>query len=574
MSEMTGAEALVRCLINEGVRYVFGIPGDQCGPITDAIHRVGRESGLEFITTRHEQAAAHMADAWARVSGQPGVCLATVGPGVADLVPGVYTAWADSIPIVVLGAQNQTWRIYPDHGSMQSLDQVSLMTPVTKWRALVGDVRRMPQLTQWAFRAATSERPGPVYLDLPSNVLCARLDTEEYPILPAGRYRATTPPMADTAMIEEAADMLVAAEWPLLHAGSGVLRSGAWKEFVQLAEYLSAAVTTSMGGRGAIPEDHPLCLIPVGFGALGAQATADVVLLVGGRMGDMEFWGKPPAWGTPEEQKWIQVDIAPGSIGLNRPVDLALVGDAKATLRALLGAVKARTGPKKENAQFDDAREAQAAWLRQWEEGARSDSTPIHPLRLVREVRDFFPREAIMCADGGTTAVWAYYLNRIFEPRTFLWAADSGHLGSGLPYAIGAKLARPEVPVYCITGDGSFGFNAMELETARRLGTPVVIIIANDHGWGMIRSAQKAVHGERYIGVDFDPDTRYDKLAEALGCYGELVTAPDQIRPALQRAVDSGLPAVLDVRVDVEIHGSPPDLEVLDGLWMEGCERE
>ena len=574
MSEITGAEALVCCLINEGVRYVFGIPGDQCGPITDAIHRVGRESGLEFITTRHEQAAAHMADAWARVSGQPGVCLATVGPGVADLLPGVYTAWADSIPVVVLGAQNQTWRIYPDHGSMQSLDQVSLMTPVTKWRALVGDVRRMPQLTQWAFRAATSERPGPVYLDLPSNILCDRLDTEQYPILPAGRYRATNPPMADTAMIEEAADMLVAAEWPLLHAGSGILRSGAWNELIELAEYLSAAVTTSMGGRGAIPEDHPLCLIPVGFGALGAQATADVVLLVGGRMGDVEFWGQPPAWGTPEEQKWIQVDIAPGSIGLNRPVDLALLGDAKTTLRGILEAVKARTGPKQENPQFADAREAQAAWLRQWEEGAKSDSTPIHPLRLVREVRNFFPREAIMCADGGTTAVWAYYLNRIFEPRTFLWAADSGHLGSGLPYAIGAKLARPDVPVYCITGDGSFGFNAMELETARRLGTQVVIIIANDHGWGMIRSAQKAVHGERYIGVDFDPDTRYDKLAEALGCYGELVTAPDQIHPALQRAVDSGLPAVLDVRVDVEIHGFPPDLEVLDGLWMEGCERE
>jgi len=574
MSEMTGAEALVRCLLSEGVRYVFGIPGDQCGPITDAIHRIGRESGLEFITTRHEQAAAHMADAWARVSGQPGVCLATVGPGVADLVPGVYTAWADSIPIVVLGAQNQTWRIYPDHGSMQSLDQVSLLTPVTKWRALVADVRRMPQLTQWAFRAATSGRPGPVYLDLPSNVLCARLDTEQFPILSPDRYRATARPMADQSMIEQAADMLVTAEWPLLHAGSGVLRSGAWEEFVQLAEYLSAAVTTSLGGRGVIPEDHPLCLIPASFGALGAQATADVVLLVGGRMGDVEFWGQPPAWGVPDEQKWIQVDIAPESIGLNRQVDLALVGDARGTLRALLEAVKARTGPKPENAQFADAREAQAAWLRQWEEGAQSDSTPIHPLRLMREVREFFPRESIMCADGGTTAVWAYYLNRIFEPRTFLWAADSGHLGSGVPYAIGAKLARPEVPVYCITGDGSFGFNAMELETARRLDIPVVIIIANDHGWGMIRSAQKAVHGERYIGVNFHQDTRYDKLAEALGCYGELVTAPDQIRPALQRAVDSGLPAVLDVRVDVEVHGFPPDLEVLDALWMEGCERE
>ena len=197
MSKITGAEALVRCLIAEGVRYVFGIPGDQCGPITDAIHRLGKKANLEFITTRHEQAAAHMADAWARVTGEPGVCLGTVGPGVVDLLPGVYTAWADSVPIVVLGAQNQTWRIYPEHGSMQALDQLGLLTPVTKWRALVADVRRMPQLTQWAFRAATSGRTAPVYLDLPSNVLCEQLDTEEYPLLSPEQYRATSPPIPE-----------------------------------------------------------------------------------------------------------------------------------------------------------------------------------------------------------------------------------------------------------------------------------------------------------------------------------------------------------------------------------------
>jgi acetolactate synthase-1/2/3 large subunit len=558
----------------EGVKYVFGIPGDQCGPITDAIYRFGRESGMEFVTTRHEQAAAHMADAWARVSGQPGVCLATVGPGVADLVPGVYAAWADSVPIIVLGAQNQTWRIYPEHGSMQGLDQVSLLAPITKWRALVADTRRIPQLCQWAFRAATSGRPAPVYLDLPSNVLCDSLDLSEHPILMPEQYRAIASPVADMSLIERAADMLVSAQWPLLHAGTGVLRSGAWNELVALAEHLSAAVTTSLGGRGVISEDHKLCLIPVNYGALGAQSTADVVLLVGGRMGDVDFWGKDPAWGPRDEQKWIQIDIDAQSIGLNRPVDLALLGDAKATLLALLEAVKDRTGPKAENPNFQDAREAQAVWLRQWEEGAGSGQKPIHPLRLMREVREFFPRDAIMCSDGGTTAVWAYYMNRIYEPRTFLWAADSGHLGSGLPYAVGAKLARPEVAVYCITGDGSFGFNAMELETARRVGAPVIVVIANDMGWGMIRSAQKVVHGERYIGVDFFPDTRYDKVARALGCYGERVTEPDQIAAALQRAVDSGLPAVLDVAVDAEIHGFPPDLEVLDGLWMEGCDRE
>ena len=189
----------------------------------------------------------------------------------------------------------------------------------------------------------------------------------------------------------------------------------------------------------------------------------------------------------------------------------------------------------------------------------------------MREVREFFPRNAICAVDGGNTAVWAFYQNRIYEPRTFLWAADSGHLGAGVPYAIGAKLARPKVPVYCITGDGSFGFNAMEMETAAREKLPIVVIIANDNAWGMIKGGQKLVYQERYCGVDFS-DVRYDQLAQALGCYGERVTKPAQIRPALKRAVASGLPAVLDVVVDAEVNLVPPDLVVLDSVWMEGCD--
>jgi acetolactate synthase-1/2/3 large subunit len=574
MTEITGAEALVRCFIEEGVRYVFGIPGHpQCNPITDAIYRLGNETGMKFITTRHEQAAAHMADAWARVTGEPGVCLGTAGPGVADLVPGVYAAWADSVPMIVLGAQNQTWRSYPEHGSMQSLDQIPLMAPITKWRALVNDARRMPELVQMAFRAATSGRPAPVYLDLPSDVLCDKLDVDEFPVLSRQHYRATSFPVASAGLIEQAADMLANAEWPLIHTGGGVLRGGAWAEVVELAEYLSAPVTTSLGARGAIPEDHSLCLIPAtALGALKAQATADLVLLVGGRMGDMDFWGKPPIWGEIDKQRFIQIDIEPLNIGLNRPVELALVGDARATLRALLEVVKSKTGPKPENPLFNEARQDQALWAAGWEEGACSDATPIHPLRLMREVREFFPREAICAQDGGTTSVWAFYQNRIYEPRSFLAAADSGHLGSGVPYAIAAKLARPDSPVYCITGDGSFGLNAMEMETARRENVPIVVIIANDCCWGMIKGAQKLVYEERYCGVDFT-DVRYDKMAEAMGCYGERVTDPGQIRPALQRAVDSGQPAVVDVIMDAEVHLVPPDLAILDSIWGEGLDR-
>lgn len=570
MTTISGAEVLLKCLIQERVRYIFGVPGDQWTPFLDAIYRLGREAGLDFVTTRHEQAAAHMADAWTRVTGEVGVCLGTVGPGAADLVPGVYPAWADSIPMLVLTAQNQSWRSYPDHGSMQALDQVPLFAPITKWNAFVSHWQRIPELVQRAFRTATSGKPGPVHLDIPPDVLVATGDEEELTIVSPQRYRATTPPAGDPALVERAAEMLARAERPLIHAGGGVLRAGAWEELVALAEYLAAPVTTSVGARGIIPEDHPLCLIPSSYGALGAQATADLVLFVGGRLGDLDFWGRPPAWGEPDEQTWIQVDIYGESIALNRLVDLAIVGDAKAVLRDLLAAVKERTPQREEWPEIEDARAAQETWLRGFLEQAKSDDAPIHPLRLVREVRNFFPREAICAVDGGTTAVWAFYLNRIYAPRTFLWAADSGHLGTGLPYAIGAKLARPDVPVYCITGDGSFALNAVELETAVRLGAPIVVIVFNDRAWGMIKGGQKLAYEGRTIGVDFT-DARYDKLAEALGCYGERVTQPDQIRPALERAVESGRPAVLDVIVDPEVHILPPDLEVLDALWMEGC---
>jgi len=573
MAATMGADLLVKCLIREGVQFVFGIPGGQLCPLLDAVRRLGPEAGLQFVMTRHEQAAAHMADAYARVTGRPAVCLGTVGPGAADLVPGVYAAWADSIPMIVLTAQNQTWKSYPERGSMQSLDQVGLFAPVTKWGARVTHWQRIPELVQRAFRAATSGRPRPVHLDLHVDVLVATGDEASLP-LPVDapeRYRAVQPPVAPPELIEKAARMLVEAERPLIHPGGGALRSGAWDEVRALAEHLSAPVTTSQGACGVLPEDHPLCLIAGGYGALGAQAAADVVLLVGGRLGDVDFWGQPPYWGEPGAQRLIQVDIDPESIGLNRPVDLALVGDARATLRALLEEVRRLTPPKPERPELAEYRATQDAWLAQFEAQAASDRAPIHPLRLIRDVRAFFPREAITIVDGGNINVWAHYLNRVYEPRSFLWAADSGQLGTGLPYAIGAKLACPERPVYAICGDGAFGLNIQELETAARLQVPVVVVVANDRQWGMIKGAQLAAYDGAYIGVDLR-DVRYDLVAQAMGCYGERVERPQEITPALERAMASGRPAVVDVVIDAQANLTPPDLENLDAVWMEGCE--
>jgi acetolactate synthase-1/2/3 large subunit len=573
MSKVMGADLLVKCLIQEGVRFVFGIPGDQLCPILDGIRRLGGETGVQFVMTRHEQAAAHMADAFARVTGRPAVCMGTIGPGAADLVPGVYAAWADSIPMVVLTAQNQTWKSYPERGSMQSLDQIALFRPITKWSARVTHWDRIPELVQRAFRVAVSGRPRPVHLDLHVDVLVATGDEPSLTFQPAPpeRYRPDRGPIAQYELIEQAARMLVEAERPLIHPGGGVLRSGAWDKVRELAEHLSAPVTTSQGARGVMPEDHPLCLIAGGYGALGAQAMADVVLLVGGRLGDVDFWGQPPFWGEPDQQKLIQIDIEPENVALNRSVDLALVGDAGATVGALIEVLRRLTDPVPERPDMAEYRAAQGAWLAQFQKQAASDQKPIHPLRLIRDVRAFFPREAICAVDGGNSTLWAHYLNRVYEPRSFLWAADSGHLGTGLPYAIGAKLARPERMVYAICGDGAFGLNVQELETAARLKLPVVAIVVDDRQWGMIKAAQMAAYDARYIGVDFD-DVRYDQVARAMGCWGARVEDPQEITSALERAVASGKPAVLDVVVDPWANLTPPDLENLDAVWMEGCE--
>jgi acetolactate synthase-1/2/3 large subunit len=482
----------------------------------------------------------------------------------------VYAAWADSIPMIVLTAQNQTWKSYPERGSMQSLDQIGLFKPITKWSARVTHWKRIPELVQSAFRATRSGRPRPVHLDLHVDVLMATDDEASLAFYPPGRYRADRGPLAQSELIEQAAQMLVRAERPLIHPGGGVLRSGAWDEVRELAEYLSATVTTSQGACGAIPEDHPLCLIAGGYGALGAQAEADLVLLIGGRLGDVDFWGQPPYWGEPDQQKFIQIDIEPENVGLNRPVDVALIGDAKATLVALIAAVKRLTPPIPERPGMAEARKTQEVWLSQFKDQAASDQKPIHPLRLIQDVRAFFPREAICVLDGGNTNVWAHYLNRVYTPRSFLWAADSGQLGTGLPYAIGAKLARPDRPVYAICGDGAFGLNMQELETAARLNLSLVVVVANDGQWGMIKGAQMAAYDARYIGVDFS-DVRYDQVARAMGCYGERVEEPKDITPALQRAAVSGKPAVLDVLVDKWANLNPPDLENLDAVWMEGC---
>ena len=569
MSKMLGADVLVKCLLQEDVRFIFGIPGGQLTTLLDAIHRFGREEGLDFIMTRHEQAAAHMADTYSRLTGKVGVCVGTVGPGAVNLVPGVYEAYVNSIPILVLTAQNQTWKSYPDHGSTQGCDHLGLFKPITKWNAVVSHWKRIPEMVQEAFRQATSGRPAPVHLDLPVDVLFAEGEEDEISILPPARYRPTVVPSGDRELIKQAAEMLAQARSPIIHAGGGAVRSGASAEIIALAELLGCPMSTSITARGAIPEDHPLYLIPLGFGSIAAHAQADLVLVIGSRLGAFDFWGKPPVWGKPEDQKIIQIDTAPETLGENRQVDLAILGDAKAVVRDIHAALETRIEPREEGPQLAQYRAAQAAWLQNFENLASSDAVPMHPLRVVRDARAFFPRNALFVTDGGNTSIWAQYLTRLYEPSTCLWSADSGMGGGGLPKAIAAKLVCPDRPVYAICGDGFFTMNIQELETAVRLGTNIVVIVNNDRAFGMIKAAQDGAFAKRYIGVDF-VDVRYDKMAEAAGWYGERVEDPKGITAALKRAVDSGKPALLDVIVDGQANFNPPDLTTALNVWFEG----
>lgn len=570
---MSGGELVVKCLLKEEVPFIFGVPGDQPYPVLDACYEY--EDRIRWITFRHEAAAAHAADAYARITGSPGVCLGTVGPGAANLVPGVYVAYADSIPMIVLTAQNQSWKSYPDHGSMQALDHLSLFKAITKWNVVVSHWKRIPELVQRAFRYATSGRPGPVHLDLPVDILYEEHvpDLEFTRVLSPSQYRAVNPPASNPEAIRRAVSMLAEAKNPMIRAGGGVHRSGASEELIRLAEYLQTPVTTSASARGAMPEDHDLCLIgnAPGSATLVLQNEADVCLMVGCRLGDLDLFGKPLSWAESTDQKLIQIDIDGEMIAFNREVDIAIVGDARVVLRQLREGLEAAISRKERPNVLTEYHDIQKEWLSEFSEIAASETPPIHPLRLVQEVRDFFPRDGILVVDGGNTIIWTTYLHPIYTPRSFLWAADSGHLGTGLGFAIGAKLAAKARPVYLITGDGALGFSLGELETVRRLNLPIVVIICNDRAFGMIKAGQKALYGERYVGVDLY-DIRWDLIARAMDCYGERINDPKEIRPALQRAIDSGLPAVLDILVDREANLAPPDFDTVATIWLEGVE--
>ncbi len=572
MTRKTGAEVLVECLEKEGVRKVFGLSGHGLTMLLEALRN--NKGGIQFVSTRHEENAAHMADGWARVTGEVGVCCSTVGPGAVNQAAGLAEAYADSIPVLAITANIQSFRAYPFVGSLEDMDSLAFYAPITKWNAVVHDWGRIPELVQRAFREATTGRPGPVHLDIPLDLLAQTGEAGD-PADPKS-YRAAGRPKGDASLIEQAVDLVRAAERPLLVAGGGVIASGAWDEFRSLAESLDVPATTTPMGSGCLPGDRSLFFGDGGWlggnGVLKALAEADVLLAVGCHFSSWLGLGTQPVMPGPPQQQIVHVDIDPREIGKNVGVTVGIVGDAKAVLADMLSLAKGK-GRATAGSEWRDALVgAHQAYLAGLIPMLGGDDGPITQGRLAKEVGDYLAgKDYLVTIDGGNVLLWAFPYIHALQPRQRFFFAGGGHLGCGQPFANALKLAHPDRPVVNFCGDGAFGMTLAELDTAVRHKLSVVNIVNNDGGWGMCKGGQLFLYGpEACDGIDQDfgaPD--YAAIARGFGAYGERVTAVSEIGPALDRAFASGGPAVLDVLVQPV---PQPMFGVMAAVVLQGCE--
>jgi len=419
-------------------------------------------------------------------------------------------------------------------------------------------------MVRHAFRVATAGRPGPVHILIPENILGQRGELNEAAIWPADTYRVIEPAGYDPDCIQRAAKLLAEADLVNIHCGNGAERANAGHKVRELAEYLGAAVTNTIRARGIVSDEHPLCFHPTCLSRIMANSQADAVLAVGSRLGELNMWGQPPMWGEPQNQRLIQIDTDATHIGLNRPVDVPLLGDAGVVLSHLLDAVKQIAPQKAAHPKIAEFRAVQDEWQKELDEAvADMARSPMLTGQILTVCNDFFADDAIFVMDGGNTTLWNIHYHVPRTPRSVIYSMNYGHLGTGLPYALGAKLARPDKAVYCVTGDSAFGFNIQELETAVRNNLAVIIVVAVDGAYGMEKTAQRRMFGREadWFGHDHAP-VRYDQVAIAMGCHGEFVSKGIEVRPALERAQASGKPAVIHAIVDPVANIDPP------GNWL------
>ncbi len=539
MAEVNGGQAFGRALKQEGVEHVFTLNGGHIYELYEGCV----DNGINVVDFRHEQVAAHAAEGWAKVTGQPGVAIVTAGPGVTGTITAVANAYQANSPMVVIGgnsAVNQRLM-----SALQEFDGVALMQSITKWSHQVQEVRRIPDFVATAFRHATSGKPGPVYLEIPSDIVNGKID-EDNIILPTG-YRTMARAYPDPEYIRRIAETLATAKHPVVVAGSDIWWSKAWDELRDFAEMIDAPVFLNSMGRGALPSDHP------NLGTTGrryALVNSDAILLVGTPVDFRLSFGSEALFN--KNATVIQMMMEGEEVGKNRHIDIGVVGDMKATLQQTMDDLKS-IGYRSPGREWLEEVMTEDRALKEPDEAMlNSDQTPIHPMRLMKELRDFLDRDATVVGDGGDIVTFAARVLGINNPGHWLDPGQFGCLGPGTGFAAAAQIARPGKQVAIIYGDGAFGLNGMDMESMVRHKLPVVSILGNNGAWNQTTQGVIRRYG-RAIGTWLSQDTRYDLVMQGLGGYGERVTDPSQIRPAIERAFNSGTAALLDVVIDPDV---------------------
>ena len=576
---ITGGGIVARMLAAEGVSKVFGIiDGTYFG-----MYSAFGGQGIDLVTPRHETSAVHMAGTYARATAKLGVCMASNGPGVANALPGVAVEEAEGNRVLLITSSRREGIIHPDRGgTFQYFPQVEVIGAMAKWSCAVPSIERVAELVRRAMRVAWTGRPGVVHLEIPESVMNGRVALNEAWFQEPSQYRSTTPITPTPLRIAEAVRLIAKAKRPLIHAGSGVLHAAAFEQLVAVAERFHMPITTSWAARAVVDERHPLAVPMLYVGTVNqARKEADLVLVLGSRLGETDWWGKAPYWAPPEKQQIIQVDLDAERIGCNRPVALGIQADVGQTLSALASHPITASAPPATRVKWaQKLGKACAARRTKLDRHRKKDTLPLHSAHVAPTCQEVLGDDAILVIDGGNTAIWAHFYHEVRTPNSVFTTPKMGMLGAGMSQALAAQVAHPDRQVYCIIGDGAMGFHPQEIETAVRNQLPVIWLVLCDKQWGMVKINQqfalkpiktlikKSLSPEETINADLG-EIEFDQLARSMGAYGERVADPAGLRGAIERAVSSGRPAVIHVDVDPTAHMWAPNLKDFKDMHAE-----
>ncbi len=541
MVKMSGSQALLKGLWDEGVRVIFGLPGGTIMPVYDVIY----DSEIRHILARHEQSAAHMADGYARASGRPGVCMATSGPGATNLVTGIATAFADSSPIIAI--TGQVAKAFIGKDSFQECDTIGIVTPITKYTFQPMEPNEIPEVVKKAFLIASTGRPGPVLIDLPRDVQTGVADMSFPEKVEVRGYKPHLTP--HPLQIEKAADLLLHADTPMIWSGGGVIIANGSQQLRAIAELLMAPVVTSLIGKGGFPENHPLSLGPIGMHgrpeANKGICEADCLLAVGVRFSDRST-GRFEEFC--QDAKIIHIDIDPAELGKNKKVDLPIVADVGIALNDILDALKRKIAKREETKWYKRVQEIKE----QFRNGNFGGDNGLYQPKIIKKIRELLPPNGILTTEVGKNQMWGELYYQVIEPRTWITSTGLGTMGFGFPAAVGAKVAKPDVPVVDLAGDGSFRMTENSLSVCMAEDIPVTVVILNNSSLGMVEQWQRLFYNRRYSGVKLDNMPDFVKLAEAYGAQGLRAQSIEEFEKVFKEAVNSKVATVIDCPVSAD----------------------